>query len=854
MPSETFGKAQCAVCGGHLPADAEESVCPRCALEGALRLSPGHPQAGIAAVVATSTAAKPAEAPGVSLTASAFGDYELLEKVGEGGMGVVFKARQKSLDRIVAVKMLRLGPHAAPEFVKRFRAEAIAAGSLQHPNIVAIHEVGSHQGQHFFVMDYVQGQSLARLVGNRPLPARAAAQYVRTIAEAVHYAHERGILHRDLKPTNVLVDAKHQVRVMDFGLARRLEGDSELTLTGQVLGSPHYMPPEQAAGKRGRVSRRTDVYGLGAILYHLLTGRPPFVGEELADMLQHVLNSEPVAPRLLNPAVPRDLETICLKCLEKEPARRYATAAAVADELGRYLQDQPIAARPVGRVEKLWRCCRRQPVRAGLIAALLMVFLVGAFGVLWQWQRAERQRRRAEAGELHALRLAYVSDMNLAFQAVEADDRGRALELLNRYWPLGKSEIRNPKSEMDLRGWEWRHLWKRCESDAFLTLTNYTYLVGGLAASGDGRWLAVSTATNIMIWDLVTRQPSDRVPITAVQAVVDLSADGRLVACAEADMTELAKDFRAVVFDTTTRTIVARFPHPGAWWLAQVALSPDRRVLATLDWGKDEGFVRLWSLETKQCLRSILVPPGSGMTVGKLRFSPDGQRLAIGQRDGHVLLIDWATGQVRQDIPPPATNYPITALALSPDGSQLLAGYGRLGYGRPDTDIYIWNAQTAERAGQLVGHRGWISSLGLLPDGQTLASASGDGTIRLWNLAERKEIRRLSGHAGEVYALAALPDGKTLVSGGQDGCVCLWNTEYRKKEYTTNSLPINTRDFAFTPDSRQVATVNGAGRIEVWDTATLQPVSGLGPLGSNNLCLALASRALCWPREPKAVG
>lgn len=448
MPSEALRKTQCAVCGGPLPADAVESVCPRCAFDGALGLSAAQPGAGAGTDAETGKDRKPAGTPQVSAAGSTFGDYELLEKVGEGGMGVVFKARQKSLDRIVAVKMLRLGPHAAPEFVKRFRAEAIAAGSLQHPHIVAIHEVGSYQGQHFFVMDYVEGQSLARLIGNHPVPARQAAQYVRTIAEAVHYAHERGLLHRDLKPANVLVDAQNQVRVMDFGLARRLEGDSELTLTGQVLGSPHYMPPEQAAGKRGRVSRRTDVYGLGAILYHLLSGRPPFVGEELADMLQHVLNSEPVSPRLLNPAVPRDLETICLKCLEKEPARRYPTASALADELGRFLQDQPIEARPVGRLEKLWRWCRRQPVRAALIAALVMALLLGAFGVLWQWQRAERQRRRAEAGELRALRLAYVSDMNLAFQAVEAGDRGRALELLNRYWPVGGRGPRNPRSRL----------------------------------------------------------------------------------------------------------------------------------------------------------------------------------------------------------------------------------------------------------------------------------------------------------------------------------------------------------------------------------------------------------------------
>ncbi len=200
--------------------------------------------------------------------------------------------------------MMAFGPTRPPELIKRFRAEAVSAASLHHPNIVAIHEVGIHEDRHFFVMDYVEGQSLARLVGNQPLPARRAADYVKTIAEAVHYAHERGILHRDLKPSNVLIDAQDQPHVVDFGLARQLEGDSELTVTGQVLGSPQYLPPEQAAGQRGRVSRRTDVYALGATLYHLLTGRPPFQAESLAQTLHLVLHAEPVAPRLLNPSVP----------------------------------------------------------------------------------------------------------------------------------------------------------------------------------------------------------------------------------------------------------------------------------------------------------------------------------------------------------------------------------------------------------------------------------------------------------------------------------------------------------------------------------------------------------------------
>ena len=267
-----------------------------------------------------------------------FGDYELLEEIARGGMGIVYKARQKSSDHLVAVKVLLFGQHSSADLIRRFKVEAAAAGRLHHPNIIAIHEVGVHQGQPFMVVDFVDGPNLGALVNHQPLPAKRAAAYVKTIAAAIHYAHEQGILHRDLKPANVLIDSKDQPRVTDFGLARNLDGESSLTLTGQVLGSPNFIPPEQAAPRGGQVSRRSDVYGLGAIFYHLLTGRPPFQGENITATLDLVLNSEPVAPRLLNPHTPPALETICLKCLEKDPAKRFVTAQEVADELERFFR------------------------------------------------------------------------------------------------------------------------------------------------------------------------------------------------------------------------------------------------------------------------------------------------------------------------------------------------------------------------------------------------------------------------------------------------------------------------------------------------------------------------------------
>ncbi len=266
----------------------------------------------------------PSRAPKVAY----FGDYELLEEIARGGMGVVYKARQMSLNRPVALKMILAGEWATPEARQRFRAEAEAAANLQHPNIVAIHEVGEHEGQQYFSMDFVAGKNLAELVRGNPLSAERVASYVKTIAEAVHFAHQRGILHRDLKPQNVLIDADDRPRITDFGLAKRVETDSGLTRTGDVLGSPSYMPPEQASSRPDELGPPSDVYSLGAILYELLTGRPPFRGVTPLETLCQVIQSPPVSPRKLNPDVPQDLETICLKCLEKRPQQRYHSRAS----------------------------------------------------------------------------------------------------------------------------------------------------------------------------------------------------------------------------------------------------------------------------------------------------------------------------------------------------------------------------------------------------------------------------------------------------------------------------------------------------------------------------------------------
>ena len=336
-----------------------------------------------------------------------FGDYELLEEIARGGMGVVYKARQTSLNRIVAVKMILAGQLASAADIRRFHAEAEAAANLQHPNIVAIHEVGEHEGRHYFSMDYVEGQNLAALASERSLPPAKAAELVKSIAEAIQYAHQRGILHRDLKPQNVLIDEHDRPRVTDFGLAKRTGADSSLTQTGAVMGSPSYMPPEQATGRHDQVGPHSDVYSLGAILYQLLTGQAPFVGETPLATLHKVVEDDPVPPSKLNPLSPPDLETICLKCLEKRPERRYHTARALAEELERFLNHEPILARPASGWRKASAWMLKHPwlitAALALVGAVAVIILASLVYGLWQYSQLESWRS-GHPGELSPFR------------------------------------------------------------------------------------------------------------------------------------------------------------------------------------------------------------------------------------------------------------------------------------------------------------------------------------------------------------------------------------------------------------------------------------------------------------------
>jgi WD40 repeat protein/tRNA A-37 threonylcarbamoyl transferase component Bud32 len=751
-----------------------------------------------------------------------FGAYELITELGRGGMGVVYKARQRGLKRFVALKMIQAQRLASAAMVQRFRLEAEAAASLRHPNIVATHDVGEHAGQHFFSMDFIAGRSLAEVISDFRVPSsefRRAAGWMQKIAQAIHHAHQHGILHRDLKPSNILVDSNDEPHVTDFGLARRLEAESTLTLTGEVLGSPAYMAPEQAAGSRRQVTVAADIYSLGCILFELLAGRPPFREATPAETLHQVLHAEPARPRLLNPAAPRDLETICLKCLEKEPLRRYGSAQEVADELGRFLRDEPIQARPAGRAEKLGRWARRNPVVAGLSAISLFLVLVVAVGspiALW---KIEKARSIAEAR-------SYAADMNLVQQALALNNVGRAERLLNRYRPARKSEIlaqSEKESGMGRRGWEWRYLWKQCQSDALCALCWKSNSIISLAVSYDGKWLAVGEKSHgaLSVWDLQTRREVTRLPAGENAVHVAFSPRETLLAFSvETGLESTTRRGSVRLWDGRVGKVIAELPLGG--WCRGLAFSEEGQTLLTSTLPPNNQFI-LWKVPEGKKLASY---PAARTVSSGVRFAATRElglaAHAVGER---IRVVNLTSGQVQWTAA--VEDEKVSTLTFSPDGKMLATGADAV-----EPAIRLWDAASGKDLGRLRGHSAYIFDVLFWPDGKTLASASADQTIRLWDLTHMRPLHTLRGHRHELWRLALHPDQKTLVSGCKDGSVCLWDTTVVPSERIVFTLPVVVRAWRFAPDSQSVLTIDRKGSVTRWQGAEFQhaqPLLELGP-------------------------
>jgi WD40 repeat protein len=792
-------------------------------------------------VTGQTIAARPTSWPGLP-------GYESLGPLGQGGMGVVHKARQIRLNRIVAVKMLRPGAGESSEALARFRIEGEAVARLQHPNIVQIYEVGEHDAQPYFVMEFADGGSLAQKLNGTPWPGSDAALLVETLARAAHYAHQRGVVHRDLTPGNVLLLTDGTPKLSDFGLAKLLTSSDALTQTGAVAGTPSYMSPEQASGATGKAGPAIDIYALGAILYELVTGRPPFKAATPLETLVQVVHAEPVAPRQLQPRVPRDLETICLKCLRKEPHRRYASAAELADDLYRFRAGQPISARPLGPLERTWRWGRRNPALAtvsGLTLSLLLLTAAGSIGfAVYQYQVSAR----LDAARKEADLLVIQSGMDRAASLCEQGDIDQGMlwwaDSLTRAERAGATDAERV-IRTNLASWRQRlhalttclehtepvtdvafapsgriaatasadgtaQLWEVPSGEKIGQPLRHAGPVSMVRFSPDGGMLLTVSGRSAFLWDATTGKRLDRPPL-------ELNADITAVAFAPPGTRFLlaGADGSGRLFDPASgRSLGEPLHHDGR--INAAAFSPDGKLVLT---GSADGTARLWHADTG---KPTTTPPlRHADRVRAVAFRFDGEAVMTGSADKIAQVWQVATGA--KIGPSLEHNTTVTAVSFSPDGKTLATA-------SEGWNAYLWEAGTGALRARL-RHHGPVRGLQLSADGQTLLTGCLDGKARLWDVVSGKQIGASLSHPGELRTVALSADGQWILTAGHESAVRLWKRAVPPESSVLLDHPGWPFAMAFSSDGHLLAMPCEEHGVQLWDVDTHQPLYHLDHSG-----------------------
>ncbi|MFO0958542.1 MAG: serine/threonine-protein kinase [Isosphaeraceae bacterium] len=816
-----------------------------------------------------------------------FGDYELIKVLGQGGMGVVYKAVQISLNRPVALKMIRGGVLADGGDRRRFQNEAEAVARLDHPGIVPIYEVGEHDGRPYFSMRLIPGGGLDRALAAYKADPRSAARLMIGVAEAVHHAHQRGILHRDLKPANVLLDDRGEPHVTDFGLAKRVDGDSELTASGAILGTPAYMAPEQASGRRGAVTTLTDVYGLGAILYALLAGRAPFRGDSVLETLEAVRARAPEPPSRLNGRVPRDLEVICLACLEKEPRLRFPSAQALADDLRRFVAGEPIAIRPVGQVERFRLWCRRNPVVAALAGGLSLAMLAGTIVSLYfarearQGQDAaeknaskatafaeqlgrEKEQTEQQAGQIrdYAGQLEreqevtetslYGAEMGLALRDLDNANYDRVRRRLEAYRPKSSD---GP----DRRGFEWFYL-ERLLNPVPLSF-KFPQFTMPKSLSLNGRVLANQEigSRSYGAWDIVEGRPLQRWTALGEGSVLALDRDGRSLATTRRRPPTIL--IRDVASGHEVRSLRAHEAEVHA-----LAFRPEGGLLASADLA---GVIKLWDIPERDRLERTL--KGHEGPISSLLFRPDGRILASCGLDGTARL--WDVPEARERAVLGGHAGLVGSAAFSPDGRQLLTVDTR-------ATARLWDVESGRLIQAIRGPMAGAATFGpggprvlgtpmavfswlaAIDRAQLMAGIPEDrGRPRVWDAQTGRVLVAFSGSARKSgFAPLAHPDGRRVIlPDAFESRLQVLDASQDPVAFAIVGGDRDAADLAVGPDGRVLATIGSDDLVRLhdledgWLVATLDGHRGKSPQRARVDDVVAPSR--CFPgRRPAGLG